>query len=85
MPPRVKVIFILYFVSDPESESKSELEQPHHNSAPLVESCYFETETTILIPYLQASLDGQIVKTTRGRGWSMVEGYRAMAPLSTQH
>ena len=40
----IKVFFILYFVSDPESESvlvmspesESEPEQPHHDSAPLI-------------------------------------------------
>ena len=42
----IKVLFILYFVSDPESEpesepiknpeSESESEQPHHDSAPLL-------------------------------------------------
>ena len=36
----IKVLFILYFLSDPESESirslESESKQPHHDSAPLV-------------------------------------------------
>ena len=40
----IKVLLILYFVSDPESESESESirspesesKQPHHDSAPLV-------------------------------------------------
>ena len=46
----IKVLFILYFVSDPElelestrspeSEPESESEQPHHDSAPLF-SIYF--------------------------------------------
>ena len=44
----IKVLFILYFASDPELESKSESissakwesesEQPHHDSAPLLHS-----------------------------------------------
>ena len=32
----IKVLFILYFVSDPESESESESEQTYHDSAPLL-------------------------------------------------
>ena len=30
-----KMLYILHFPSDPESESESESEQPHHDSAPL--------------------------------------------------
>ena len=48
----IKVLFSLYFVSDPESESEpesesikspeSESEQPHHDSAPLIKALLSE-------------------------------------------
>ena len=52
----IKVLFILYFVSDPESESirspeselESESEQSHHDSAPLILSDFTMGSCVIL-------------------------------------
>ena len=67
----LSVLFMLYFVSDPESESirspepESESEQPHHDSAP----CLSVWEGSVLVWQAFCPLNRTLHRPERARFW----------------